>query len=267
MLNLIKMNMYRMRHAVSTWVIAIVTIVFAFMQFGSLKLLLDDPFNMFDAGEGAKMLGFATVGGENLVTTLLHNSNILIIAAVFVVLFANAEHKSGFDKNLIGITNHKWKHALARWISAVIGMTIFIVLGYAVLLSLCALFLDAFSFGSAAAMLKSAGFLYLGMVTFSAIFFFFTTLFKSSAGGIVASLVISLGILNLIEQLLDLAVNKIFSNPAYVPSDFFFDNAYMTFDASGAGMKACVVFVAICLVYLVLSVGGSMLLQQKRDVR
>ncbi len=210
MLNLIKMNMYRMRHAVSTWVIAIVTIVFAFMQFGSLKLLLDDPFNMFDAGEGAKMLGFATVGGENIITTLLHNSNILIIAAVFVVLFANAEHKSGFDKNLIGITNHKWKHALARWISAVIGMTCFLAIGFVVLLGLCALFLNAFSFGSAAAMLKSAGFLYLGMVTFSAIFFFFTTLFKSSAGGIVASLVISLGILNLIYNLMYLiGLNKL----------------------------------------------------------
>lgn len=267
MFNLIRMNLYRMKHAVSTWVIVIVAICFAFLQFGSLKLLMDDPFHMFDPGEGAEMLGFATVGGTNIVSTLLQNSNVLIIAAVFVVLFANAEHKCGFDKNLIGITNHKWKHALARWISAVIGMTFILAIGFVVLFGLCALFLDAFSLGSVTAMVKSAGLLYLGMITFSAIFFFFTTLFKSSAGGIVASLVISLGILNLIEQLLDLLVKKVFTNPAFLPSDFFFDNAYMTLNHRDAGMKTCLIFVAICLVYLVLSVGGSMLLQQKRDVK
>ena len=48
MFNLIKMNLYRMTHAVSTWVIAIVTVLYAFLQFGALKLMMDDPLHMFD---------------------------------------------------------------------------------------------------------------------------------------------------------------------------------------------------------------------------
>ena len=122
-----------MSRAVSTWVIAIITVCFAFMQFGSLKLIFDDPFNMFD-GSASSMVSFDRLDGVSAVSTFLQNSNVLIILAVFVVLFANAEHKCGFDKNLIGITNHKWKHALARWISAVIGMTCFLAIGFVVLL-------------------------------------------------------------------------------------------------------------------------------------
>ena len=57
MFNLIKMNLYRMSRAVSTWVIAIITVCFAFMQFGSLKLIFDDPFNMFD-GSASSMVSF-----------------------------------------------------------------------------------------------------------------------------------------------------------------------------------------------------------------
>ncbi|MBO7564081.1 MAG: hypothetical protein J6T40_04430, partial [Clostridiales bacterium] len=92
MINLIKMNLYRMSRAVSTWVMAIVIAVFGFMQFGSLKMFLDDPFNLFD-GSGSSSLGFKTLDGVQSVSTFLQNSNILLILAIFVVLFVNAEHK------------------------------------------------------------------------------------------------------------------------------------------------------------------------------
>jgi len=266
MFNLIKMNLYRMTHAVSTWVIAIVTVLYAFLQFGALKLMMDDPLHMFDGG-AVSILGMDNVTGIDTVTNFLQNSNVLIIFAVFVVIFANAEQKCGFDKNIIGITQYRWKHTVARWLSAVIGVTALILLGYGIMFGLSALFINHFTLGSVAAIARSFGLMYMGMVAFSAVFFFFTTLFKSSAGGIVASLVISLGILNLIEKLLDLLTKKFISNPRFLPSDFFFDNAYMTFDHAGAGTKAILGFVAICAVYAIVSMGASMLLQQRRDVK
>ena len=100
-----------MSRAVSTWVIAIITVCFAFMQFGSLKLIFDDPFNMFD-GSASSMVTFDRLDGVSAVSTFLQNSNVLIILAVFVVLFANAEHKCGFDKNLIGLSKNRWKQIL-----------------------------------------------------------------------------------------------------------------------------------------------------------
>ena len=266
MINLIKMNLYRMSRAVSTWVMAIVVAVFGFMQFGSLKLFLDDPFNLFD-GTGSELLGYETLDGVKTVSTFLQNSNILLILAIFVVLFVNAEHKAGFDKNIIGITKNRWKQTLARWISAVIGMTCLILLGYAIMLGLCALFINNFAFGAVAPMLKSLGLMYLGAVAFSAIFFFFTTLFNSSVGGVVSSLIISLGILSLIEMLLDLLVKKIVANPKFLPTDIFYDSVYINFNHAGASTKAIMIFVLISVAYIVLTVGGSMILQQRRDVK
>ena len=187
MFNLIKMNLYRMSRAVSTWVMAIVAVLFGILQFSSLKLMQDDPLNMFSNGSGTDMLGYTILNGVRTVAAFLQNSNVLIILAIFVVMFTNAEHKCGFDKNIIGITKHKWKQTLARWISAVIGMTCIIAIGYATMLGLSALFINNFAFGSVAAMFKALGLMYLSAVTFSAIFFFFTTLFNNSVGGVVAS--------------------------------------------------------------------------------
>ncbi len=255
-----------MSRAVSTWVIAIVTVCFAILQFFSLKLIFDDPFNMFD-GNGAAMMSIDKISGVNAVTTFLQNSNVLVILAVFIVLFTNAEHKCGFDKNLIGLSKQRWKQTLARWISAVIGMTAFIIIGYGVMLGLTALFVDAFTMGSVTAMLKSLGLMYFGAVAFSAIFFFFTTLFNNSVGGVVSSLIISLGIFALIETLLDMAVKKIFSSPKVLPTEIFYDSVYMNFAHTDANTKAILIFVGISVAYIALSLFGSMMLQQKRDVK
>ncbi len=266
MFNLIKMNLYRMSRAVSTWVMAIVAVLFGILQFSSLKLMLDDPLNMFN-GSGTDMLGYTVLNGVRTVATFLQNSNVLIILAIFVVMFTNAEHKCGFDKNIIGITKHKWKQTLARWISAVIGMTCIIALGYATMLGLSALFINNFAFGSVAAMFKAFGLMYLSAVTFSAIFFFFTTLFNNSVGGVVASLIISLGILNLFEMLMDLLVKKVVSDPKVLPSDFFYDSVFIKLDLESLTTKAVIIFVATSVIYIAVTLGGSMLLQQKRDVK
>lgn len=258
------MNLYRMSKAVSTKVIAIVWIFLTLFNFGVMKIVVDDPFNIMSEADKAT-LATSSVASD-LIQSLFVSSNFLIILSVFVVLFANAEHKCGFDKNLIGITNHKWKHALARWISAVIGMTVLMVVSSLIYLGTCALFLNAFELGSLATLAKVCGIVYMGMVTFSAIFFFFTTLFKSSAGGLVPSLIISLGILFMIEKLLDFLFNKVFGSTDYVPSDFLFDSKFLNFDMD-AGRNAIIFLGVLCLVYTVLTVGGSMLLQQRRDVK
>jgi len=132
---------------------------------------------------------------------------------------------------------------------------------------LTALFVDAFTLGSAVAMFKSLGLMYLGAVAFSAIFFFFTTLFNNSVGGVVSSLVISLGIFSLIEMLLDMAVKKIFSSPKVLPTDIFYDSVFMNFSHADASTKAILIFAGISVAYIALSLFGSMMLQQKRDVK
>ena len=266
MFNLIKMNLYRMVHAVSTWVLAIVAALLAFLDFGIMKIMVDDPFKLF-GDAGSKMLGTTTITSRTTIAGFLISSDILIVLAIFVVIFANAEQKNGFDKNIIGITKMKWKHTVARWLSCVIGLTAIVAVSYGLYFGLSALFMNSFAMGSVAAYLKVLATVYFGLVAFSAIFFFFTTLFRSSVGGIVASLVMSLGVLSLLEKLLDFAVKKIFTSPKILPTDLLFDSAYINFDATSATTKACLILAGLSLAYIVLSVGGSALLQQKRDVK
>lgn len=264
MINLIKMNLYRMMNATSTKVLAIVSALFGLMQFGILKLIADDPFNIM--GSAASEMGFDSVTGATLVSNFLRSSNFLIIVAVFVVLFANAEQKCGFDKNIIGITKHRWLHPLSRFIAAVIGVTALMAITGIIGIGCSALFVNAFSFGSATAFIKALGLTYLGTVALSGVFFFFTTAFRSAAGGVVPSLVICTGILYMIEQLLDLLVKKVAGSPKLLPTDLFLDAKFLNFNMD-SGMTACLILAAVCVGYLVFSVGGSMLLTQKRDVK
>ena len=101
---------------------------------------------------------------------------------------------------------------------------------------------------------------------FSAVFFFFTTVFRSSAGGLVPSLLITTGVLSLISKLLDLGANKLFNNPKLLPSDFFLEGAFsaVSNEASNGTLIRVVVTAAV---YIVVALGLSMFIQQKRDVR
>ncbi|MBR3057786.1 MAG: hypothetical protein IKG93_07420 [Clostridiales bacterium] len=263
MLNLIQMNLYRMKKAVSTWVLAIVAVAIAVLDFSIMKIYVDDPF-----GWGlAEITGME--GGMDMMKTItgfLRGTDLLIVLSIFVVIFTNAEQKCGFDKNIIGITKHKWKQTLSRWLSAMIGVTAIMALAYGTFTGLSVIFMNSFSAGDMVAYGKLMLIVYLFYAAFSAVFFFFTTAFKSSAGGLVPSLLITTGVLSLITKLLDLGAERLFHNPKYLPSDFFLEGAYAAVspDASNGTILRVVVTAAV---YLVVALGLSMFMQQKRDVR
>ena len=256
------MNLYRMKNAVSSWVLGICAVAAAVLNFVILKITLDDPFNL----GLADAIGKVDVSASGTCLSFLRASMMMIILAIFVVIFSNAEQKCGFDKNIIGITKHKWKQTLSRWLSAMIGVTAIMALAYGTFTGLSVIFMNSFSAGDMVAYGKLMLIVYLFYAAFSAVFFFFTTAFKSSAGGLVPSLLITTGVLSLITKLLDLGAERLFHNPKYLPSDFFLEGAYAAVspDASNGTILRVVVTAAV---YLVVALGLSMFMQQKRDVR
>lgn len=262
MFNLIKMNLYRMSHAVSTKVLAIVAVAISILGFGLMKIILDDPFHIFCDIEGLTLAGSASLSSS--VTQLLA-SGMLIVISIFVVIFSNAEAKCGFNKNIIGITKSKWKHAVARWISAMIGVVIISGIAFIVYVGLQALFLNSFEVDSVSMFFRNLGLTYLCITAYSAVFFFFTTLFKSSAGGIVTAMIMVTGVLTLVATLIDLGFTKIFTNAAHVPSEFILSSVVPSFAADMAGTNVLkLVVITVC--YIVVSMGASMFLEQRRDV-
>ena len=95
--------------------------------------------------------------------------------------------------------------------------------------------------------------------------FFFTTLFKSSAGGIVTAMIMVTGVLSLIENLIDFGFMKIFTNATHVPSEFLLSSVVPKFAANMDGTNV-LKLVVILGCYIVVALGASMFLEQKRDV-
>lgn len=262
MFNLIKMNLYRMVHATSTKVLAIVALALSILGFGLEKILLDDPFHIFSEIEGLTIAGTSSLSSS---VSMLLASGMMIVISIFIVIFANAESKCGFNKNIIGITKNRWKHSLARWIAAMIGVLVISGVAYLVQFGLLACFLNAFVWDSVALFFKFLGLTYLCIAAYSAVFFFFTTLFKSSAGGIVTAMIMVTGVLSLIENLIDLGFMKIFKSATHVPSEFLLSSVVPKFSANMGGTNV-VKLVAILGCYIIVALGASMFLEQKRDV-
>ncbi len=251
-----------MIHATSTKVLFIVALAISILGFGLEKFILDDPFNLFSAMEGVTIMGSVSLSSS---VSMLLASGMLIVISIFIVIFANAESKCGFNKNIIGITKNRWKHSLARWIAAMIGVLVISSVAYLVQLGLQALFLNAFVMDSAVLLLKYLGLTYLCIAAYSAVFFFFTTLFKSSAGGIVTAMIIVTGVLGLIETLLDFGFMKIFTNATHVPSEFLLSSVVPNF-AANMGDTNVLKLVVILGCYIVAALGASMFIEQRRDV-
>lgn len=129
MLNLIKMNLYRVMRTKCTWILLLLTAVICFL---SIYLSYVDPnVQEFESG-GSGVLSQAGESGEEaeiliprMICEELQSGYVLIFLSIFVVLYFHGEETSGFIKNLAGRAGLRWQMYLAKYAAVLV----FILLG------------------------------------------------------------------------------------------------------------------------------------------
>lgn len=198
---------------------------------------------------------------------LVRSGTLLIFCTIFATLFINAEQKNGYVKNIAGLFPKRTLPLLSKVI-AVFVQTLSIFVLSLTAMSVCSLICwgDRVYIGSFAEFLPLLGLQLLLHFAFSCLISFFCTATRSSAFSIAMGMVFTLGLSILILQgaakiisLIDKTADFNLYQYSLVAN---INSAYM-----GMADKDFLRAVIVALVFLVCSIGLSLFITKKRDIR
>lgn len=284
MLNLIKMDIYRLLHAVSTWVMMGIMVLIAVVCVGAtradLNAMAEDPAYTEQAvstAEDEVVYGIVMdtdpewihgeVPASQMLGLLLNSGILMIFCAIFVSLFVGAEHRSGYLKNIAGQLPYRGQLALSKFIAiAVEVLLMFAIYTVFCIASGYIFFGDQFTLGSVAGLFKMLGTQYLLHLGFSALIMFLCMVTGSTAFGMGVGILGCSGLTSLLYSGINWVIQKIHSGVNFDFGRYMLDtNVYAISGASAANDILRAVLVAC--VFAVLAVGFSALVMQKRDIK
>lgn len=290
MLNLIKMDLYRMFHSLSTWIVLLFTAGAALFCVSMVNIdiesMEEDPAyleEMFDEAPAAEsvpedlQIGLYSVTDPNwvngdidageLVGTQIQSGILALLCIIFTAVFVNAEQRNGYVKNIAGQLSNRGILILSKLAACAVQvlfiMAVFIL---STLLSGEIFWHGRIVAGSFSDLLACLGTQYLLNMGFCALILLLCTLTRSSAFGMTAGILMVLGVLFSVYALISRGISSI------LPGKDFNLSLYMlegNIQMAGIGAPAGTMLraVAVGLVFLIVSAAAAMTVMQKRDVR
>lgn len=224
MLNLIRMNLYRMAKTKSLWVVmacmagfcvfacSMVTIDLEDMQKNKEEILSENLAAVYTGEEEEPVEGFGITvqvpqkeGGEIPTFLEFYNSDlasgiVLVFLCIGCVIYFNGEIKSGFLKNIAGQTRHKSHIFLSKIFANGVYIALALLLyGVVQFFSLWFLLKDKYAFRFGGEFIKETGVLLLAVFLLYLAFLggisLVTTVLKSTAAGITLGMLSAFGVL------------------------------------------------------------------------
>ena len=280
MLNLLKMDLYRLFRSSTTWIMFFVTIGMVVFAVSMAKY---DASNMAQGGDSmATEIGAdvneATVNmnfgisattmpewitGDvdfaDLVSTQVGSGLFLIIVSIFVTLFVCAEHKNGYIKNIAGQFPNRGMLIVSKAIAVGAQMfSMFFVLALAMFVTGKVCFGEGLVLNSVGKLFTVLGGQFVLHYAFAAVILCIGVLFRSSALGMTIGILISCKVTSLIYMLgdkfsLDLTRYALETN--------------VTRFSMITDKKEVLVMMLSAVVIFAVTIGASIIVMQKRDVR
>ena len=286
MLNLIKMDLHRMFHSPSTWIILAFSVALAVFNVIATNL---DIQSIAENPQSAQLVQSEVTGNEDrtigivvetdpewihgpieageVISTQLRSGILVLVCVIFTALFVNAEHRNGYIKNIAGQFPRRGMLVLSKLAAIALQVLLMLILfTAATALSgwICwgsRLYLDSFS-----SLLPFLGTQYLLHLGFSALILFLCVLTRSSAFSMVIGLLACCGALIPVYSLVNQAVYNIQPGWNFDISRYMLDgNISMAGIGAGGGVLLRAVLVSCA--FLVIFTAAAMALMKKRDVR
>ena len=215
MFNLIKMEMHRLTHSTVTWitiVFAILTAIFGIaMTDMDIQAVQDEPptgliiqENTDDDSSGMLAGVYVTGNPEwangkielgDLVGMELQSGLTSILCVIFVALFANADQKNGFIKNIAGQFPRRGQLVFSKFVAIAVHIFVLLVVFSAVTAAFGYIFWgDKVYLASLLPFIKVLGVQYLLHLGLSTLMMFLTILTHSAAFGMTTGILICSGL-------------------------------------------------------------------------
>lgn len=249
MLNLIKMDLYRLFHTISTWLMMAIVTVAAFFCV-ALTADLSDKYSSV----------------VSILEMLFHGGLFMVLFSVFVTIFVNADQRNGYVKNLGGLNLHRGQLVISKIAAVAIEIMLVFIL-FTVAITIAAKIFCGYKFmiGSFSNLFILLGVQYLLHLGFACFIVLICVLTRSSAFTMVTGILISFSLMNRIYSLVNRLIHFISGNADFDLSRFMVDyniSAYSlgisangTYRAIAAGC-ICVIISAVC----------AFIVTEKRDV-
>lgn len=247
MLNILKMDLYRIRKMKSTYILTIITIL------GCLLLCVSLNLDGYDV---------QNISVFSLFSLYIQCGIILILLPIFAALFSDGDNKSGFVKTIGGLVPDR--AILAG--SKIIGCIIFTIGIMLVSFLGCCLF-SAVIFGHVSfdGFKDNYKFILSQIFTHCTLSVFISMLaiwWKSGASSMAVGFIFTSGIPNLIFMGINYVLHRFLSVP-----DSFDINKYFFIAYLGKESYSISTGMIVCAVYFVISIAASLMIMSKRDVK
>lgn len=282
MFNLIKMDMHRLLHSISTWVIILFTVLAAVFSIAMTNMDIQESQKAGTAvvaedTSSEALVGIYVTGNDewasgtieldDVISMELQSGLTAMLCVIFAALFANADQKNGYIKNIAGQFPRREKLILSKFI--VIAVQIFMILFVFVAVATVSSFIfwgDRIYMESWISLAKALGVQYLLHLGLSVLTMFLSILTRSTAFSTTAGILICSGL----TAYLYIGINQIIAN--IKPSWNFDINNYALESnikmidvntVSNEMLRGAAVGIVFATVFVVL----AMITMRKRDVR
>lgn len=281
MFNLIRMDLYRMFHTGSTWILIGVISVFAVFSFymGVVDQRLmeesGEDNNLVIKGEDEEGMEFGIMvntpyhedGSEaaylEYVCADLQSGILLVFISIFAVVYVNAEEKSGFVKNIAGQFPNRFWIYLSK--NIVVAVFVFMAMAAYMVMQIFGFLIwhtgAPFGMNMIGEALRYGIIQWILMSAFAAGLVLITTLIKSTAIGITIGMMISCGF----SQIFLGFYYKIFQNTKLHVEDYLITDNIKTIAYSSSMSRLWRALLVGAVFLVVYNVIGSVVMQ-KRDV-
>lgn len=294
MLNLIKMDMYRMFHSLSTWVILAVTVGLAAFSVIATNLYLEamnetvsqETVTSIDGEESSGsaetedntvVIGIQVdtnpewiqgkINMGDLVTTQLRSGLLVLLCVIITAIFTCADQKNGYIKNIAGQLPNRGVLAVSKMICLAILTVIMMAVFILTVIITGAMFwsgrLYMEDWGSLLTVLGTQYLLHMG---FCALVMFLCTLTKSSAVGMTVGIVIMIGLLMPVYSVINYGIAQINSHWNFDISKYMLEGN-LSLARTGAPAGDLIHGSAVGAVFILLGTIFAMVIMKKRDVR
>lgn len=280
MFNLIKMDMHRLVHSASTWVIMAVAAVLAVfcvvVTNTDIHGMESNPESVVteDSVEWVVGVYFATdpewveqIEAGSFISAEMQTGLLALLCIIFAAIFTNAEQKNGFVKNIAG-QFPKRGMLIASKFAAVAVQVFVMMLVFSVFTAAAgfALWGSKFYMGSVTASLKLLGVQYLLHLGFAALIIFLCTLFRSSAFSMTAGILLCSGLFAPVYSIINKLVHNIRPVRNFDISRYVLD-VNITSIGIDTAPKIMLRGAIVGLAFVAAALLCSMLIIKRRDIR
>lgn len=289
MFNLIKMYLYQLTHAMSTWIMIFCVIALAVfstvMTNQDLKLIQQENLSGYETMDTAEENDDTTYDYEigimvnsdaawihhipagDLVASQISSGLLLLLVSIFTAIFFHGEQKNGFLKNIAGQFHARGNLILSKVVVVAIQILLMLVIfTISILITGLILWGDRIHFEQMSNFISYLGLQFLLHLGFSLVILLLCTLTRTSVVGIVVGIILTSGIATPLLSLINQAAFKInhhttFNIYRYLPDS----NIKSLFIQNISDMAFRCIMVSI--VFIVISTALSMILMRKRDIK